>query len=107
MGVGSEMEALLIQEGANRKRIDGTYELFNQETVNGAGKTVSAGDYFKVETVDGRHYPYPNSREYFEENHIPLSGDEYEQKSKPLAFWKASDPMREEIQYLLGHGNLL
>lgn len=106
LGAGSEMEALLIQEGAIRKRTDGTYELFSQEAVNGAGETASAGDYFKVDTVDGRHYPYPNSREYFEENHIPLGGDEYEQKSKPLAFWQSSDPMCEEIQYLLKQGKL-
>ena len=107
LGAGSQMEAQLIREGAIRRREDGSYELFSQEAVNGRGEAARTGDYFKVDTVDGRHYPYPNSREYFEENHIALGGDEYEQKSRPLAFWQASDPMCEEIRYLVDQGKLI
>lgn len=107
LGAGSQMEAQLIREGAIRRREDGSYELFSQEAVNGRGEAACTGDYFKVDTVDGRHYPYPNSREYFEENHIALGGDEYEQKSRPLAFWQASDPMCEEIRYLVDQGKLI
>ena len=80
------MEATLIREGAIKKRQDGTYELFSQEAVNGTGEIAKAGDYFKVDIVDGRHYPYPNSKQFFEENHIHIAGDEYEQKEKPLLF---------------------
>lgn len=106
LGAGSDMEATLIREGAIKKRQDGTYELFSQEAVNGTGEIAKAGDYFKVDIVDGRHYPYPNSKQFFEENHIHIAGDEYEQKEKPLAFWKAEDPMCEEIQYLIRNGRL-
>ena len=109
LGAGSDMEELLIREGAIKKRDDGTYELFSQEAVFAGGKTgeiAAAGDYFKVDTVGGRYYPYPNSKAFFEENHTHLEGDEYEQKVKPLAFWQASDPMCEEIQYLLRNQKL-
>lgn len=106
LGAGSDMEEMLIQEGAMKKKSDGTYELFSQEAVNGTGEIACIGDYFKVDTVDGCHYPYPNSKAFFEENHIHLAGHEYEQKSKPLAFWQRSDPMCEEIQYLIREGKL-
>lgn len=106
LGAGSTMEAMLIEEGAIRKKEDGTYELFSQEAVNGTGEIANAGDYFKVDTVNDRHFPYPNSKAFFEENHTLIAGDAYEQKNKPLAFWQASDPMCEEIQYLTQNGKL-
>lgn len=106
LGAGSTMEEMLIAEGAIKKREDGTYELFSQEAVNGSGEIADIGDYFKVDTVNGRHFPYPNSREFFEENHTFIAEDEYEQKNKPLAFWQASDPMCDEIRYLIQNGKL-
>lgn len=106
LGEKSDMEEMLIRDGAIKKRNDGSYELFSQEAVNGTGEIAFAGDYFKVDTVEGLHYPYPNSKEFFEQNHIHLAEDEYEQKNKPLAFWQASDAMCEEIQYLLQNGKL-
>lgn len=78
------MEAMLIEEGAIKKNPDGTYELFSQEAVSATGEIANAGDYFKVDSVEGHHYPYPNSKDFFEENHIHVSGDVYEQKGKPL-----------------------
>lgn len=106
LGAGTDMEALLLEEGAIRRRPDGTYELFSQEAKNGFGEIAQPGDYFKVDDVEGKHYPYPNDKKFFEENHIHLEGDVYEQKNKPLAFWQVTDPMCEEIEYLVQNGKL-
>lgn len=106
LGAGHPMEALLIEEGAIRLLPDGSYALFSQETVNGQGQIARAGDYFKVDTIEGRHYPYPNSREFFLDNHIHLSGDEYEQINKPLLIWQVGDAMTEEITWLVDTGRL-
>ena len=106
LGVGHPMEAALIAEGAIRLRGDGSYELFSQEAVNGSGQIAQPGDYFKVDTIDGRHFPYPNSREFFLENHIHLTGDEYEQKNKPLLIWQSGDDMTEEVRWLVEQNRL-
>lgn len=106
LGVGHPMEQALIEEGAIRLLPDGSYALFSQEAVNGQGQIAHAGDYFKVDTIDGRHYPYPNSREFFLENHTHLSGDEYEQVNKPLLIWQADDAVSEEIRWLVDSGRL-
>lgn len=106
LGAGHPMEAALIEEGAIRLRPDGSYELFSQEAVNGSGQIARAGDYFKVDTVEGRHYPYPNSREYFLSNHTHLSGDEYEQANKPLLMWQVGDEPMEEVRWLVDTGRL-
>ena len=65
LGENSEMERQLIQEGAIRKHADGHYELFSLEAKDGQGQTAQPGDYFKVDTLDGKHYPYPNDRKFF------------------------------------------
>ena len=106
LGAGHPMEQALIEEGAIRRREDGSYELFSQEAVNGQGQVAYAGDYFKVDTVDGRHFPYPNSREYFVANHTHIGGDEYEQANKPLMIWQVGDEMLPEVQWLTETGRL-
>lgn len=106
LGVGHPMELALIEEGAIQLLSDGSYALFSQEAVNGQGQIAHAGDYFKVDTIDGRHYPYPNGREFFLANHTHLSGDEYEQLNKPLLIWQADDAMIEEIRWLVDTGRL-
>lgn len=106
LGAGHPMEAALIAEGAIRLREDGQYELFSQEAVNGSGQLAQSGDYFKVDTIEGRHFPYPNARAWFEENHTHLSGDEYEQLNKPLQIWQAGDEMTEEVRWLVQTGRL-
>ena len=106
LGQGHPMEAALIEEGAIRLLPDGSYALFSQEAVNGQGQIAYAGDYFKVDTIDGRHYPYPNDREFFLSNHIHLSGDEYEQRSKPLLIWQSADEPCEEVRWLVDTGRL-
>lgn len=106
LGVGHPMEETLIQAGAIRRLPDGSYELFSQEAVNGHGQVAYPGDYFKTDIIDGRYYPYPNSREYFLNNHIHLQGDEYEQINKPLLIWQATDEPSEEIRWLVDTGRL-
>lgn len=106
LGAGHPMEAELIAEGAIKLREDGQYELFSQEAVNGSGQLAKPGDFFKVDTVDGKHFPYPNGRAWFEENHVHLSGDEYEQINKPLLIWQVGDEMIEEVRWLVENGRL-
>lgn len=106
LGEGSGMEQLLIQLGRIRLLPDGDYELMSQEAKNGIGQRAGAGDYFKVDYVDGVYYPYPNSRAYFLNNHIHLEGDAYEQKAVPLAIWQWRDGPCDAIEYLLEHGKL-
>ena len=106
LGAGHPMEAALIDEGAIRLLADGTYELFSQEAVNGHGQIAQAGDYFKVDTINGRHFPYPNSREYFLKNHTHLEGDEYEQANASLLIWQADETPSEEIRWLVDRGRL-
>lgn len=106
LGAGHPMEAALIAEGAIRLRPDGTYELFSQEAANGCGQIARPGDYFKVDTIDGRHFPYPNSREFFLENHTHLEGDTYEQANKPLMVWQAADAPTPELRWLVETGRL-
>lgn len=106
LGAGHPMEAALIEEGAIRRLPDGSYELFSQEAVNGHGQIAFPGDYFKVDTVDGRHFPYPNSREFFLSNHTCLQDDEYAQVNKPLLIWQAGDDPIEEVRWLVDTGRL-
>ena len=108
LGRGSAMEQQLLQEGCIRLRPDGSYELFSQEAVNGQGEIAQAGDYFKVDVVEGRHYPYPNARGFFEANHRLLDAAQnlYEQKTRPLQIWQKGDPVSPELQFLLDSGRL-
>lgn len=106
LGASHPMEVALIEEGAIKLREDGQYELFSQEAVNGVGQIAQAGDFFKVDTVDGKHYPYPNARKWFEENHTHIEGDEYLQKGKPLLFWQKSDGPSEEMEWLVKNGKV-
>lgn len=106
LGEGSEMEKRLIELERIRLLPHGGYELMSQETQNGAGQRAEAGDYFKVDMVDGEYFPYPNGREYFLNNHIHLKGDTYEQKAVPLAIWQWGDGSCDAIEYLLDQGKL-
>ena len=101
LGKKSEMEQLLIGLGRIRLLPDGYYELMSQEAKNGVGQRAEAGDYFKVDHVDGVYFPYPNSREYFLNNHIHLEGNTYEQKAVPLVIWQWGDGPCDAIEYLL------
>ena len=106
LGAGTAMEEELIREGAIRRLADGSYALFSQEAMNGAGEIACAGDYFKVDVVNGKRFPYPNSREFFEANHRHLEGDSYEQRGRAVAVWQNGDAPCEEIDFLLHSGQL-
>lgn len=101
LGARSPMEEELVREGVIRRLPDGGYALFSQEAVNGAGEVARPGDYFKVDTVDGRRYPYPNSRAFFEANHRHVQDDVYEQMGRTLAVWQDGDGPCEEMDFLL------
>ena len=83
LGAGSEIEKLLIEEGAICAETSGRFHLFSQEAVNGEGQLADRGDFFKVDTVDGRHYPYPNKRDWFLKNHSNRSTIHRLYKSSP------------------------
>ena len=103
LGYGSAMEQLLLREGVIRCLPDGSYELFSKEAVQGKGERALYGDYFKVDIADGRYYPYPNTREFFEANHTLVDAAQqlYEQQPKPLQVWQKEDKMCPEIAFLL------
>ena len=106
LGTNSTMEKKLIKEKRIILRDDGCYELFSQEAVHGTGEIAFAGDYFKVDNVDGKLFPYPNSKDWFEANHRHLQENKYEQFNKPLDIWQATDPINAEIQFLLNQKKL-
>ena len=106
LGEGSEMEQRLVRLGRISLLPDGSYELMSQEAKNGVGQRAEAGDYFKVDLVDGAYFPYPNDRAYFLTNHTHLEGDDYEQKVVPLAIWQWGDDPCDAIKYLMDQGKL-
>lgn len=98
LGAGSDAEKEMIAEGKIRLMPDGSFELFSQEAFLRHGETALPGDYFKI---DSSGYPYPNQKEWFEENHRHFGADRYLQISKPLDAWESGDDISEEIQFLL------
>ncbi|MBQ2990217.1 MAG: hypothetical protein IJD60_02865 [Clostridia bacterium] len=106
LGDHSQMEQTLIDEGTIRITPTG-YELMSLEAINGHGEFAVVGDYFKVNTTaDGKHFAYPNGKEWFETHHKHLGGNNYLQINQPVFFWQAGDPMNEEIKWLLDKGKL-
>ena len=91
----------LIAQGKIKKLGDGHYEVFSQEALNGGtehGQIAEKGDWIKI---DGKGFPYPNKRNYFEENHRYVEGDTYEQLPKALQAWKADCEMCDEVMFLI------
>ena len=107
LGAGSETERRLIQNGSIRVLPGNKYELFSLEATNGSGEIASAGDYFKVTVVNEKEYPYPNRKEYFEQNHTYIKDNLYRQASRPLAFWRFGDAKCDEIDFLVDSGRLI
>lgn len=106
LGAGTETERQLIEEGAIRREADGSYRLFSQEAVNGEGQCAQTGDFFKVDTVGERHFPYPNSRDWFLERHVSHGADSYEQRVTPMPIWRKGDPPCDAVDLLLKSGRL-
>lgn len=97
----------LISEGKIVPRENGEFEIMSQEAYNGGsgrGQYARAGDYIKIDSFG---FPYPNYAEFFAANHRRISGDEYEQVSKPLKAWTVQEPMCEEIQFLIERKGLV
>lgn len=104
--LGSQSPALqqLVKEGRLIACPDGSFEVMSQEAVHGKGEKAFPGDFVKI---DAQGYPYPNSKTFFENNHRHLQGDEYEQIPRPLEAWPASEPVCEEVRFLVEHKGLV
>ncbi len=103
LGEDSRVLEEMIAEGEIKVRGDGRYEVFSRETGDKTGEIVHEGDYIKL---DSSGSPYPNSAEFFEENHRHLAAEYYEQQSKPVEIWTYGDPPCPELRYLIEHGRL-
>jgi hypothetical protein len=96
---GSERLRTLEEQGKIQK-IDGGYEIYSLEAKNASGEVAYYGDYIKF---DSNGNPYPNKQKFFEENHkkIPGEQDLYEQLPQPVDVWDVSEPMCDEIEFLI------
>ena len=103
LGRNNPVISELIQKGKIRIGVDGKYEVFSQES-SGSGELAEAGDWVKV---DSKGYPYPNKREWFEENHRHIEGDVFEQVPKPLNGWDSHLSMCPEIEFLVKEKGLV
>ena len=103
LGACSKVELELSAKGLIcYHRDNNTYELFSQES-NDSGEIALPGDYFKV---DNAGFPYPNEATWFEANHRHINGDRFEQVPKALTAWEATEPLTEEVAFLLNEGKL-
>lgn len=98
LGDHSDVEERMIREGKIIRHTEERYELFSQEAKDGAGQIAKAGDYFKI---DSSGKPYPNEKEWFEANHKKIGDGQYMQIPKELNAWEVTEPMCEEIEYLI------
>ena len=98
----SPMKRQLLRDGKILAHADGTYELFSQEAGE-IGQRGNPEDYFKV---DSSGFPYPISKEWFENNHICLGDGLYRQKAVPRQIYRPGFEISEEIQFLLDKGLL-
>lgn len=103
LGEKSSVVDGLTAEGEIRLKGDGTFEVFSTEAMGDTGEIAHTGDYIKLD-FSGR--PYPNSAEYFEENHCHIAAEFYEQRSNEVSVWMSGDPMCPEIRYLMEHKQL-
>lgn len=103
LGDRSAMEQKMMQEGKMRRHEDGRYEVFSREAGKESGEFASPGDYFKV---DSSSCPYPNKKEWFENNHEKIGDGEYLQVPRMLEAWEAGEAMTPTADYLLRTGQL-
>lgn len=103
LGDNSPVVDGLMAEGEIRQKADGSFEVFSREAKDNIGEHACCGDYIKL---DSEGCPYPNSAEYFENNHRHLAADLFEQRSPAVEVWMYGDPMCPEIVYLIEHRHL-
>lgn len=100
IGEEGEVVRTLIAEGKIKKCPTG-YEVFSRETLENdkkQGEKARKEDYIKI---DEAGYPYPNTAEYFRENHRHIKANYYEQVSKEILAWKSGMSEEEkEIRFL-------
>lgn len=108
LGESSDMYRELIARKKIRVQDDGQFALFSLEATRGGqgGEIAQAGDWFKVDELDGELYPYPIAADWFLANHIYIDGDTFEQISKPLPVWFTDDPVSAEVSFLIRTGAL-
>ena len=103
LGEDHPLERELIRSGRLLRRADGAYEVFSQEAKGETGEIARPRDYVKI---DSAGYPYPNSRQYFEKDCIPVGDGLYVSAAPPVAVWLAGDPPCDFISFLLATGRL-
>lgn len=103
LGDNSPVVEGLMAEGEILQRADGSFEVFSREAKENTGERAHSGDYIKL---DSEGCPYPNSAEYFENNHRHLAADFFEQQSPAVEVWMCGEPMCPEIRYLMENRHL-
>ena len=93
----------LIQEKKIIPLLNGEFEVMSQEAVHGKGEIAQIGDFIRLD-ADG--WRYPNTQEFFKNNHRHLRGDEFEQLSRPLKAWVADEELCEEVFFLIKNKGL-
>ena len=103
LGAGSVMEQEMIRCRKIVPRPGGIYEIFSREATGKTGQIASAGDFFKV---DNYGFPHPWRKAAFLQQHQFLEGDWYQEAARRVKIWRLSDPVCEEIRFLLNRGIL-
>ena len=103
LGAGSVMEQEMIRCRKIVPRPGGIYEIFSREVTGKTGQIASAGDFFKV---DNYGFPHPWRKAAFLQQHQFLEGDWYQEAARRVKIWRLSDPVCEEIRFLLNRGIL-
>ena len=103
LGAGSVTEQEMIRCRKIVPRPGGIYEIFSREATGKTGQIASAGDFFKV---DNYGFPHPWRKAAFLQQHQFLEGDWYQEAARRVKIWRLSDPVCEEIRFLLNRGIL-
>ena len=67
------------------------------------GEIAKTGDYIKLDSIG---MPYPVKKEWFETNHTQLESGLYLQKQKSKKAWCMTEPMCEELRFLVNQEQL-
>ncbi len=102
LGEPSEQMDAWMTQGLIRSDGDGRWRIRSREAEE--GEAAADGDYVKM---DSSGVPYPNTAEFFEQNHRHVGGDEYVQIPKTLDAWCIEEGMCPEIRFLMEHRGLV
>ena len=104
LGQGSQLEHTFRNSGKVLRISEEAFEVFSQEATGVHGEIAHVGDYVKI---DSAGFPYPNKRDFFEQNHRLVGENEYEQIAKPLIAWCFGDPVDEVISFMIQQKGLV